>query len=80
MPRAKAVFGFQTGDLVRAMVPTGKHTGAHIGRVAVRSSGSFNITTTTGTLQGISHRYCTALQRADGWEWSRQAERNHHDA
>jgi len=80
MPRAKTAFGFQTGDLVRAVVPRGKHAGAHIGRVAVRSSGSFDITTTTGTVQGISHRYCTALQRADGWGWSRQAERNYHDA
>ncbi|MHB1762625.1 MAG: RNA-guided endonuclease IscB [Acidimicrobiales bacterium] len=74
LPRTKLVHGFQTGDLVRAVVPKGKHAGVHVGRVAVRSSGSFNIATTTGLIQGFNHRYCTILQRADGWGWSRQAE------
>jgi len=74
LPSTKAVHGFQTGDLVRADVPTGTKAGVHIGRVAVRSSGSFNISTTAGLIQGISHRYCTILQRSDGWGWSRQPE------
>ena len=74
LPRTKFVHGFMTGDLVRAVVPNGKHAGVHVGRVAVRSSGSFNVTTTAGTIQGISHRYCTVLQRSDGWGWSRQRE------
>ena len=74
-PRAKAVHGFATGDLVRAVVPTGKKAGAYVGRVAVRSSGSFNISTTTaGTVQGINHRHCRLLQRSDGWGWSSQRE------
>jgi len=60
-------FGFQTGDIVRAVVPTGKKTGTHVGRVAVRRSGYFNITTKQGTVQGISYRCCTVLQRADGY-------------
>jgi 5-methylcytosine-specific restriction endonuclease McrA len=38
MPRTKSVHGFQTGDLVRALVPRGKNTGVHVGRVAVRTS------------------------------------------
>ena len=33
-----AVFGFSTGDLVRAVVPCGKKAGAYEGRVAVRAS------------------------------------------
>jgi len=74
LPRVKVVHGFQTGDLVRAKVPTGTKAGVHVGRVAVRSSGSFNISTASGTIQGISYRHCTILQRADGWEWSRQSE------
>ena len=73
-PRTKTAHGFQTGDLVRAVVPAGKYTGAHAGRVAVRSSGSFNITTTAGKVQGINYRHCTILQRSDGWGWSRQPE------
>ena len=66
-PRTKCVQGFQTGDLVRAVVPSGKKMGTHVGRVAVRSSGSFNITTKGKAMQGISHRHCTLLQRGDGW-------------
>ena len=74
LPRTKTAHGFQTGDLVRANVPAGKYAGTHVGRVAVRSSGSFNIATTSGTVQGIPHRHCTVLQRSDGWGWSHQPE------
>jgi len=72
--RRKSYFGFQTGDLVRAVVPKGKYAGVYVGRVAVRSSGSFNITAAASIVQGIRHRHCTVIQRADGWGWSRQLE------
>ncbi|MEE3267302.1 MAG: HNH endonuclease, partial [Pseudomonadota bacterium] len=65
--RQKQVHGFQTGDMVRAMVPTGKKAGTHTGRVAVRKTGSFNIQTEQGAVQGISHKYCTLIQRGDGY-------------
>ena len=65
--RAKTAFGFQTGDLVRAVVTTGKKAGAYLGRVAIRASGSFNIQTATGLVQGVHHRFCTLIQRADGY-------------
>lgn len=65
--RKKQVHGFQTGDLVKAIVPTGKKAGTHCGRVAVRASGSFNIQTPQGAVQGISHRYCQLVQRNDGY-------------
>ena len=65
--RHKRVQGFQTGDWVRAEVPKGKKAGVHVGRVAVRATGSFNLQTAHGTVQGISHRYCQLLQRADGY-------------
>ncbi|MBK1648013.1 RRXRR domain-containing protein [Rhabdochromatium marinum] len=61
---------FQTGDRVIAEVPNGKKAGSHVGRVAVRKTGSFNIQTTQGVIQGISHRYCQVLQRADGYDYS----------
>ncbi|MHB1846901.1 MAG: RNA-guided endonuclease IscB [Deltaproteobacteria bacterium] len=73
-PRQKRFFGFATGDLVCAVVPKGNHAGTHVGRVAVRSSGSFNITTSSGVVQGISYRYCTLLQRGDGRGWSAKQE------
>lgn len=70
LTRAKSAFGFQTGDMVRAVVTTGKKVGAHLGRVAIRASGSFNIQSSTGLVQGIHHRFCTLIQRADGYGYS----------
>jgi len=68
--RQKSVHGFQTGDRVKAVVPNGKKTGTHTGRVAVRASGSFNIQTAAGVAQGISHKHCKVIQRADGYGYS----------
>lgn len=70
---ARQVKGFQTGDIVKAIVPTGKKVGTYVGRVAVRSSGSFNITTHTRTIQGISSRHCRMLQRSDGYAYSERS-------
>ena len=70
--RQKTVRGFQTGDIIRAVVPSGKKTGIHIGRVAVRASGSFNITTPTGVVQGINAKYCTLISRADGYGYQQE--------
>ncbi|MGM0984102.1 MAG: RNA-guided endonuclease IscB [Pseudomonadota bacterium] len=67
LTRQKQVKGFQTGDMVRAIVPTGKKAGTHTGRVAVRKTGSFNIQTPEGAVQGISYRHCILIQRGDGY-------------
>ncbi|MBC8741841.1 HNH endonuclease [Paraburkholderia sp. UCT31] len=68
--RTKRVHGFQTGDRVKAVVPSGKKVGTYVGRVAVRATGSFNIQTSQGVVQGISHRHCKVIQRADGYGYS----------
>ena len=73
-PRTKAktkkrVQGFATGDLVKAIVPKGKKKGIYIGRVAVRSTGNFNIKKERKTIQGIHLRYCHLLQRSDGYSY-----------
>jgi hypothetical protein len=52
--------------MVRAVVPIGKQVGTHVGRVAVRASGNFNIQTPTGVVQGVNVKHCTMLSRADG--------------
>ncbi len=70
--RTKRINGFATGDLVRAEVPSGKNAGTHVGRAAIRATGRFNIQTDHETLQGISHRYCKLLQRADGYSYTQQ--------
>ncbi len=67
--QTKRVKGFQTGDLVRAQVPKGKYAGIHIGRVLVRASGSFDIRTKQGRVQGISHRHCQPIHRNDGYSY-----------
>jgi hypothetical protein len=73
--RAKAsscVHGFRIGDIGRAVVTVGKQVGNYSGRVAVRASGFFNITTKQGTIQGVAARYCTSIQRADGYSYKTQ--------
>ncbi len=49
--------------MVIANVPKGKKVGRHLGRVACRQTGSFNIQTATEVVQGISYRYCKAIYR-----------------
>lgn len=63
----KRWFGFQTGDIIKAVVSAGKKIGRYVGKVAVRASGSFNITTKQQTIQGISYRYCKLIQACDGY-------------
>ena len=76
LTRSKSAFGFQTGDMVRAVVTTlagrkpGKKAGIYLGRVAIRASGSFNIQTRNGLAQHIHHRFCTLVQRGDGYGYN----------
>jgi 5-methylcytosine-specific restriction endonuclease McrA len=60
-------FGFKTGDIVKAIVNKGKKIGTYIGRVAVRSTGSFNISTKDGLIQGISYKYCKCIHKKDDY-------------
>ncbi|WP_440069272.1 RNA-guided endonuclease IscB [Streptosporangium sp. OZ121] len=78
-PRIKLHHGFQTGDLVRAHVTTGKKAGVHVGRVLVRSCGKFDITTRHGRVAGINHRHVRHLQRADGYGYTTQKESDRDD-
>jgi 5-methylcytosine-specific restriction endonuclease McrA len=68
---AKKVKGFQTGDIVRARVTTGSKQGIYVGRVLVRTSGSFDIRTRAGRVQGLSHRFCTPIHRCDGYAYQK---------
>lgn len=70
--RDKRAYGYQTGDMVKAIVPKGKKAGTHTGRVAIRKTGSFNIQTEQGAVQGISYKYCTILQRGDGYRYHQE--------
>lgn len=63
-PRRKYFMGFQTGDIVRAVIPVGRHAGIHVGRVAIRFRPCFR-------LNGfdVHPKYLTILQRNDGYEY-----------
>ena len=70
--RQKSVKGFRTGDMVRATLPaTSRKAGVHVGRVAVRATGSFNIQTPHGVVQGVGHKHCKVLMRGDGYAYSK---------
>jgi 5-methylcytosine-specific restriction endonuclease McrA len=73
-PRTKAkqrrtIQGFQSGDIVCAVVPTGKRTGHHEGKVAVKASGYFSIATGTGVVTDIAYRFCRLVHRSDGYSY-----------
>jgi len=60
---------FQTGDIIRAIVTRGTKQGTYVGRVLIRASGSFDIRTKQGRVQGVSHRFCTPVHRCDGYKY-----------
>ena len=66
----KFIEGFQTGDIVKAVVLSGKKVGKYIGRIATRSSGSFNISTCDKLVQGISYKYCKTIHLKDGYSYA----------
>jgi 5-methylcytosine-specific restriction endonuclease McrA len=68
--RVKVVSGFQTGDMVKAVVPKGKNAGTHVGRVTVRATGQFDISTLTRKLQIINWKYCKPIHRQDGYSYA----------
>jgi 5-methylcytosine-specific restriction endonuclease McrA len=63
-PRQKKYMGFQTGDLVQAIIPKGKYAGVHVCRIAIRYRPSFK-------LNGfdVHPKYLRVLQRCDGYEY-----------
>jgi hypothetical protein len=62
--------GFQTGDIVKAVVSCGKKIGIYIGRVLCRATGSFDIVTKDGRISGISYRYCFKVHQKDGYSYA----------
>jgi len=73
--RQKRHFGFQTGHIVKARVPTGKYAGTHVGRVACRTTGSFDIATTAGKVT-VSHKLLKTLHHSDGYTYEKGKRRS----
>ena len=72
LARQKRFFGFQTGDIVKAVVTRGKKIGTYFGKVLCRKTGSFDIRTNAGRVQGISHTYFRLIQHSDGYLYDRK--------
>jgi len=58
------VYGYRTGDIAKATVPTGKYKGITTGRVAIRSSGSFTIGDTVTHYRHLEKLFCS-----DGYQY-----------
>lgn len=61
--------GFQTGDIIKAIVTSGKKVGTYVGRVLCRATGSFDIACESGRVTGINHKYCQPIHRKDGYSY-----------
>ena len=75
-PRTKAkaasrAFGFKTGDIVKAIVPSGLPLGTHVGKVAIKACGRFTITTSRRAVPDVSYRYCSIVHRRDGYSYQK---------
>lgn len=71
--RTKQYFGYATGDLVRAKLPTGNWAGTWTGRISVRANGQHSLTTSAGRFN-VRHRNLRLMQRGDGYGYSTRPE------
>ena len=67
---SKSVKGFQTGDIVKAVVTKGLKQGEYLGRVVIHSCGSFDIKAKNISVYGIGYKYCHLIQRGDGYSYN----------
>lgn len=68
----KVQFGFLTGDIVSADVPTGKYQGTWRGRATCRASGQFDLRDGQKVIIcRTHHKRCRLIQRGDGWQYER---------
>lgn len=74
VPKDKFVNGFQTGDIVKAVVTSGKKIGEQMGRCTVSTSGLFVLSTPKGLVQGISSKYCQLIHHKDGYGYQFQSQ------
>ena len=66
-PSLKRFMGFQTGDIVKAIIPKGKFMGTHIGRVAIRYRPAFRLKNFD-----VHPKYLKILYHADGYSYEKE--------
>ena len=84
-PKAKLFQGFQTGDIVKAVIPKGKFAGTYVGRIAIRFRPCFRLTALPKfakanlvrnySVEGLKPfdvhpKYLRIIHHADGYEYS----------
>lgn len=68
MMKTKSVYGFQTGDICKATVTTGKYKGnVYTGRVVVRATGQFDIYHNGQKYGTFSYKCFKLIQKNDGY-------------
>lgn len=67
---SKSFKGFQTGDIVKAVVTRGKKQGTYLGRAIIKSSGYFSIEISGKYVEGINSNYFSLIQRNDGYNYN----------
>lgn len=65
-PSQKFFMGFQTGDLVKAVIPKGKYAGTYTGRIAIRFRPSFKLTALDKSFD-VHPKYIRVIHKADGY-------------
>ena len=68
-PTEKFFRDFQTGDIVKAVVPSGKYKGEYTGRIAIRFRPSFKLSSSEKSFD-VHPKYLTVVHKADGYEYS----------
>jgi len=64
--RHKSYMGYATGDMVKAIVPSGMYQGMHEGRVAIRFRPSFHLNNFD-----VHPKYLKNVQRNDGYQYEK---------
>jgi 5-methylcytosine-specific restriction endonuclease McrA len=67
--RKQVHFSFRTGDIIKAVVTSGKKVGEYVGRVLCRKTGSFDIVTSNDRVAGISYKFCIPIHKKDGYSY-----------
>ena len=67
---SKKVFGFMTGDIVKANVSSGKYKGIHLGKVAVRLTGYFDIKKENSPPFTTNKLNCKLIHHFDGYSYN----------
>ena len=67
-PKAKFFQGFQTGDIVKADVTSGKYAGLYVGRIAIRFRPSFILQLPTQKFD-VHPKYLKTIHQADGYDY-----------